>query len=77
MRPAYVPNVQPAYQMQPTNAPFQPQFLQQQQQYFKPKRTAKIVIRDPRHNHKDVTDEILSNSTTANESWTSSEDDCW
>ena len=112
MRP-YIPNVQQAYQMQATTAPFQPQYMQQQQQYFnqgmhqavyympnnqqiqqqqqqhqqpqqppaqttnqqiptantnksKPKRSSKIVIRDPK-DHKDVTDEILSiHNNTAN-----------
>ena len=90
MRHAYIPNV-PQYQMQATSAPFQPQFIPQQGQYFnqgvpqpmyymqpnqqiqqpqqqqqqptqtqntaiqtnnvnkpKPKRTSKIVIRNPK-----------------------------
>jgi hypothetical protein len=34
MRPTFIPNVQHAYQMQATSAPFQPQYLQQQPQYY-------------------------------------------
>ena len=34
MRPTYIPNVQQAYQMQATSAPFQSQYVQQQPQYF-------------------------------------------
>ncbi|CAB4029201.1 Hypothetical predicted protein, partial [Paramuricea clavata] len=103
MRPTFIPNVQPAYQMQPTTAPFQPQYHPQQHQYYnqgmspmyyavqpnqqiqpqqlpqpsnptiqtnnltkpKPKRTSKIVIRDPRDN-KDVTEQILDHNSAAN-----------
>jgi hypothetical protein len=106
MRPAFIPpNIQQGYQTQRTSAPFQPQYLQQQPQYYnqgmppamyytvppnqpiqqqqqptqmsnpviqtnnlnkpKPKRTTKLVIRDPKDN-KDVTEQILSHNSPAN-----------
>ncbi|CAB4020946.1 eukaryotic translation initiation factor 4 gamma 1 isoform X1 [Paramuricea clavata] len=78
MRPTFIPNVQPAYQMQATRAPFQPQYHPQQHQYYnqgmptiqtinltkpKPKRVSKIIIRDA--DNKDITEQILSHTITA------------
>ena len=68
MRPAYIPNV-PQYQMPATGASIQSTYhaMQQNQpiqlqQKPEPKRSDKIVIRDPMAN-KDVTEEILYGST--------------
>ena len=66
VRHSYIPNVQQC-QMPEASAQLSRQPMPAQPLYYAvpPKRISKIVIRDPKNN-KDVTEEILHSSSTAN-----------